>query len=56
MHAVYLPESSTRLAPSAVSLNLSRAILLARAWHLVEPVEDFTAFITGSPEDIVLGL
>lgn len=56
MHGVYFPESVARRSPSAASLNFSRALVLARAWQLVEPLDDFPAFVAGNTEDVIMGI
>ncbi|KAJ7746997.1 hypothetical protein B0H16DRAFT_1462227 [Mycena metata] len=54
--AVYVPESANRVTPSSLQLNLSRALMIGRAWSEVEDQTDFPSFLISNTEQIFLGL
>ncbi|KAJ7729002.1 hypothetical protein B0H16DRAFT_1470188 [Mycena metata] len=54
--AVYVPESANRVTPSTIQLNLSRALMIGRAWSEVEDQTDFPSFLITNTEQIFLGL
>ncbi|KAJ7707907.1 hypothetical protein B0H16DRAFT_1746454 [Mycena metata] len=54
--AVYVPESAHRVTPSPIQLNLSRALMIGRAWNEVEDQTDFPSFLLSNTEQIFLGL
>lgn len=54
--AVYVPESANRVTPSTIQLNLSRALMIGRAWSEVEGQTDFPSFLITNTEQIFLGL
>ncbi|KAJ7713915.1 hypothetical protein B0H16DRAFT_1478305 [Mycena metata] len=49
-------QSAHQVIPSPIQLNLSRALMIGRAWNEVEDQMDFPSFLLSNTEQIFLGL
>ncbi|KAJ7703771.1 hypothetical protein B0H16DRAFT_1747865 [Mycena metata] len=56
MRVIYYPESATRCSPSVVALNLNRAVILGCRWNLIEPLDDFPAYLAPNTDEIIMGI
>jgi hypothetical protein len=56
MRVIYYPESAARRSPSVVALNLNRAVILGRGWNLIEPLDDFPAYLAPNTDEIIMGI